>query len=142
AGYYYSYFRRCQHEGLISTLIVRIQDFIWKIALLYAAMDFSKVIRAEHVETAIGVADFLESSVVEVFRSFGDTRRRKVEMRVLDYIRRAGMPVDYRLIYRNLNLSAKELESCIEPLVKLGLIKDYYRGGTSGRSARILELLQ
>ena len=45
--YYREYYRRCQQPGLIPTLIVRIQDFIWKIALLYAVDTMSESISAD-----------------------------------------------------------------------------------------------
>jgi hypothetical protein len=40
-GYYTDYYHRCQNEGLIPTLIVRVQDYIFKLALLYAAIERS-----------------------------------------------------------------------------------------------------
>jgi len=139
AEYYRDYYRHCQQEGLIPTLIVRIQDFIWKLALLYAAMDLSGVIRENHIKAAIAVGDYLESSVGEVFRSFGNTRGKQREVRIIDYLKSAGQPMDYRLIYKNLNMAAKELDFCIEPLIKLGVIKNSYRQGKMGKSIRMLE---
>ena len=48
--YYTPYYERCQTEGLIPTLIVRIQDFTWKLALIYAAVDCANVIEAKRLE--------------------------------------------------------------------------------------------
>jgi len=141
AGYYKEYYRRCQQEGLIPTLIVRVQDFIWKLALLYAAMDLSKVVRAHHIQPAIAVGNYLELSVAEVFRSFTDTRGKQSEMKVLEYLKSKGQPIDYTLIYKNLNMSAKELDSCVEPLIKLGIIRNNYRRGKVGKNIRMLEAL-
>jgi len=53
--YYREYYRRCQQPGLIPTLIVRVQDFIWKIALLYTADTMSETVSKDHLEAAIAV---------------------------------------------------------------------------------------
>jgi hypothetical protein len=127
-NYYCEYYRRCQQPGLIPTLIVRIQDFIFKIALLYAADDRSIVIEDEHMKAAIEVGLYLESSVSEVFANFGESRGRQSETKVLDYLKSQGHAISYRDVYRNLNLSGDELDSKIKPLISLGLIRNHYEG--------------
>ena len=126
--YYRDFYRRCDQPGLIPTLIVRIQDFIWKIALLYAADTMSEAISRDHLEAAIAVGDYLEASVAEVFASFGESRGKQAETRVYEYLKVAGKPVSYRDAYRNLNLSGKDLEAAIGPLLKVGMIKNRYEG--------------
>ena len=140
ATYYEQYYRRCQQEGLLPTLIVRVQDFVWKLSLLYAAIDLSDVIKGDHIKPAIAVGNYLESSVAEVFRTFAVTKGKKLEMRALDYLRSAGQPVDYRLAYRDLHLSAKELDAIIEPLIKLGLINNNIRKNKAGKEVRMLQV--
>lgn len=140
AEYYRGYYHHCQQEGLIPVLIVRIQDFIWKLALLYAAMDLSDVIKADHIKAAIAVGNYLEASVVEAFRSFADSRGKQSETKVLEYLKGKGQPADYRLVYSNLNMSAKELELSIQPLINLGLIKNSYRQNRMGQRVRTLEV--
>jgi hypothetical protein len=139
--YYKDYYRRCQQEGLIPTLIVRIQDFIWKLALLYAAMNLSEVIRAQDLQPTIAVGNYLETSVTEVFRSFSDTRGKQLETKIQDYLKSAGRPVDYRDVYRTFNISAREFSQCVEPLVSLGLIGNSHRRGAGGKSIRMLEIV-
>ncbi len=133
AEYYAQYYRRCQQEGLIPTLIVRIQDFIWKLALLYAAIDLSETIKADHLKPAIAVGDYLELSVAEVFRNFAVSRGKEMESKVLDLLRSAGKPMPQREVYRALTISAKELQSITEPLAKLGLISNRNIRTKSGR---------
>jgi len=53
---------------------------------------------------------------------------KQAEKRVLEYLRAKGQPVPYRIVHRNLNFSSGELEGLIEPLIKVGLIKNHYRG--------------
>jgi hypothetical protein len=125
--YYLDYYRRCQQPGLIPNLIVRIQDFIWKIALLYAADTMSETLSKEHLEAAMAVGNYLEASVTEVFANFGESRGKQAEKRVLEYLRSKG-PVPYRIVHRNLNFSSAELQGLIEPLIKVGLIKNHYQG--------------
>ncbi len=139
AEHYATYYRRCQQPGLIPTLIVRVQDFIWKIALLYAADDLSESITAEHLLAAIAVGDYLEASVAEVFAEFGQSDGKALETRLLDYLRSAGRPVPEREVYRSLTISARELEQVVQPMVRLGVIKADHVRGANGRLIRTYE---
>ena len=133
--YYLSYYRRCQQDGLIPTLIVRVQDFIWKIALLYAADALSDTILGHHLEAAIAVGDYLEASVAEVFASFGTSSGKAKETKLLDFLKVEGKPVPERDVYRHFNMSARELQDVVSPLLKIGLVKNSYQ--TTGRGRRV-----
>jgi hypothetical protein len=137
--YYREYYRRCQQPGLIPTLIVRIQDFIWKIALLYAIDTMSEAISKDHLEAAIAVGKYLEASVAEVFASFGTSNGKAQETKLLDFLRAEGGPVPEREVYRRFNMSAKELESVVTPLLKIGLVKNSYQKTDRGRQVRRYE---
>jgi len=139
--YYREYYRRCQQPGLIPTLIVRIQDFVWKIALLYAADTMSEVISADHLEAAIAVGKYLEASVTEVFASFGMSGGKAKENKLLDFLRTEGEPVPEREVYRRLSMSAKELENLVIPLVKIGLVKNSYVKTEKGRRVKTYEVV-
>lgn len=140
-AYYGEYYRRCQLPGLIPTLIVRIQDFIWKIALLYAADTMSEAISSDHLEAAIAVGKYLEASVAEVFASFGTSNGKAQETRLLDFLRAEGGPVPEREVYRRLNMSAKELESVVTPLLKIGLVQNSYQKTDRGRQVKRYEAI-
>ena len=88
----------------------------------------SEAISQDHLEGAIAVGNYLEASVAEVFANFGESKGKQAETRVLGYLRAAGEPVAYRDVYRNLNLSGKELEAAIDPLLRLGIVKNHYEG--------------
>lgn len=137
--YYREYYGRCQLPGLIPTLIVRIQDFIWKIALLYAVDTMSETISKDHLEAAIAVGKYLEASVAEVFASFGTSSGKAQETKLLDFLRAEGGPVPEREVYRRFNMSAKKLESVVTPLLKIGLVKDSYQKTDRGRHVRRYE---
>lgn len=137
--YYREYYEHCQQPGLIPTLIVRIQDFIWKIALLYAIDTMSEIIAVDHLEAAMGVGNYLETSVAEVFTNFGTSNGKAQETRLLDFLHNAGTPVPEREVYRGLNMSARDLQATVQPLAKLGLVKNSYITGGNGRRVRIYE---
>ena len=137
--YYREYYRRCQLPGLIPTLIVRIQDFVWKIALLYAVDTMSETISRDHLEAAIAVGKYLEASVAEVFASFGTSNGKALETKLLDFLRAEGGPVSEREVYRRFNMSAKELEGVVTPLLKIGLVKNSYQKTDRGRQVRRYE---
>lgn len=139
--YYREYYSRCQMDGIIPTLIVRIQDFIWKLSLLYAADDLSETIFPEHLEAAIAVGSYLEECVIEVFSGFEENYSKAREDKILHFLRSEGVPVPEREVYRRLSISAKELQITIQPLVKLGLVKNSYITGDNGRSIRHYEAL-
>lgn len=139
--YYASYYPRCQQEGIIPTLIVRIQDFIWKLALLYAAIDLSEVVTEKHLLAAIDVGNYLEASVIEVFSSFEESSSKVKENRILDFLRSEGQPIPEREVYRRLSMSAKDLQAIIKPLVNVGLVKNSYEKSETGRQIRYYEAI-
>ncbi len=139
ADYYCEYYRHCQQPGLIPTLIVRVQDFIWKIALLYAACTMSKTISQDHMEAAIAVGRYLEASVAEVFANFGSSTTKVQETKLLDFLKAERKPVPEREVYRRLNMSAKELGNMITPLLNMGLVKSSYKKTDRGRQVRRYE---
>ncbi len=137
--YYRDNYWRCQQPGLIPTLIVRIQDFIWKIALLYAADTMSEAISVDHSKAAIAVGNYMEASVAQVFASFGTSSGKAQETKLLDFLRTEGGPIPEREVYRRFNMSAKELENVITPLLKIGLVKNSYQTTDRGRQVRRYE---
>ncbi len=139
--YYASYYYRCQVDGIIPTLLVRIQDFVWKFALLYAAMDHSPVIEEHHISPAISIGHYLEQSVIEIFTQFIQSRGKEEEMKLLEFLRGAGKPISKRDTYRALSISAKELSLIAESLVKLGLIRRIFKKNTKGLKVEHFEAL-
>lgn len=121
--YYEPYYNRCQYPGLIPTMIVRIQDFVWKTSLLYAAGDMSPTISGEHMEAAIGLGNYLEASVAEVFKTFGMTKERAKEDKLLEYLRSQHRLVPLRDISRYLTISTSEAEKILQPLTRSGQVR-------------------
>jgi hypothetical protein len=143
ADYYAEYHKRCAAETLPATLIPRVQTFVWKFGLLYAAMAASKQILPEHLEPAILAGNYFEQSVLQIFRTFGASRGKEVEDKILAFLQSKGkgVPIPQRDVYRALNLSAAELEQAARPLERLGLIKNSTRLTKKGRKVLCYEAL-
>ncbi len=141
ADYYAEYHKRCAAETLPATLIPRVQTFVWKFGLLYAAMAGSEQILPEHLEPAILAGDYFEQSVLQIFRTFGASRGKQVEENLLAFLRSKGrgVPILQRDVYRALNLSATELEQAAKPLERLGLIKNSNKVTKKGRQVSCYE---
>jgi hypothetical protein len=140
-GYYIDYYHRCQNEGLIPTLIVRVQDYIIKLALLYAAIERSPEITADHMTAALAVGNYLEASIREVFRNFGASSEKEHETKLLAYLKSQGKPLQKRTVYQMLNMAARELENICQPLAKSGLIKITKAKNKMGRYVEFVEVL-
>ena len=143
ADYYAEYHKRCAAETLPATLIPRVQTFIWKFALLYAAMAASEQILPEHLELAILAGDCFEQSVLQIFRTFGASRGKEMENKLLAFLQSKGkgVPTLQRDVYRALNLSATELEQAAKPLERLGFIRNSTRVTEKGRKVLCYEAL-
>jgi hypothetical protein len=138
--HYRQLFTRGEASGLIPTLIRRIQDFIWKIALLYAAERLSEKISRDDMEAAIEVGNYLEASVARVFANYGSSKGKEIETKVIEYLRSKG-PVDARIIYNALNLSSGEFDKVIKDLARLGLVRPGSRRGANGRTVTTYEVV-
>ena len=139
--YYPAYYQRCDREGLLPTLLVRVQDFIFKIALVYAAIDQSSVIEEEHLRAAIAVGNYLEASVEEIFHTFAKTKLMLQEQKVLDFLRSQSGPVAKRDTYYALNMAAGELDKVVQPLIKSDLVREIFIPGKSRRKRPALEAI-
>ena len=143
ADYYAEYHKRCAAETLPATLIPRVQTFVWKFGLLYAAMAGSEQILPEHLEPAILAGNYFEESVLQIFHTFGASRGKQVEEKLLAFLRSKGrgVPILQRDVYRALNLSATELEQAAKPLERLGFIRNSTRVTEKGRKVFCYEAL-
>ncbi|MBA7688442.1 hypothetical protein ES703_96922 [subsurface metagenome] len=135
ADYYTEYHGRCAVDTLPATLIPRVQTFVWKLAVLYAAMDSSAEILPQHLEPAILAGNYFEQSILQIFYIFGASHGKEVENKLLTYLQSKGkgVPVPQREVYRALNLSAAELEQAAKPLERFELVRNTTRVTKGGR---------
>ncbi|MDD5095024.1 MAG: hypothetical protein PHV74_11700 [Dehalococcoidia bacterium] len=116
-SYYERYYVRCSNETLGANLIARIQTYLWKFCLLFAACDLSAEIRPEHIDRAIIIADFLERSMLYVFHGFGGDPKQADEAELLRYLRGKGQ-VSNRDVYSGLHLHRRRADladDCAHP---------------------------
>ena len=141
AEFYNDYYRRCAQDSLGATLIVRVQGFIWKLALLYAAMEFSDEVLPEHLEVALAAGEFLERSILYIFNEFNIDKTRAKEAEILSYLKRStDGPVSQRDLYRALHLSATDIDRIIQSMVRFGVIVTTEIHNPRGRSTVYYEL--
>ncbi|MDD5095230.1 MAG: DUF3987 domain-containing protein [Dehalococcoidia bacterium] len=139
-SYYERYYVRCSNETLGANLIARIQTYLWKFCLLFAACDLSAEIRPEHIDRAIIIADFLERSMLYVFHGFGGDPIQADEAELLRYLRGKGQ-VSNRDVYSGLHWSAAKLGAVAKPLVAANLVKLENKKGLNGRAVQYLKVL-
>jgi len=106
-------------------------------------MAASEQILPEHLEPAILAGNYFEQSVLHIFRTFGASRGKEVEDKLLTYLQSKGkgIPIPQRDVYKALNLSAAELEQAAKPLERLGLIKNSTRLTEKGRKVLCYEAI-
>ena len=140
--YYAEYHKRCAVDSLPATLIPRVQTFVWKLAILYAAMDASAEILPQHLGPAILAGDYFEQSILQIFHIFGASHGKEVEDKLLTFLQSKGrgVPVSQREVYRSLHLSAAELEQAARPLERFGLIRTTARVTKGGSRALCYEV--
>ena len=103
----------------------------------------SEQILPEHLEPAILAGDYFEQSVLQIFRTFGASRGKQVEEKLLTFLQRKGkgVPILKRNVHRALNISAAELEQVAKPLERIGLIRNSNRVTEKGRQVSCYEAL-
>jgi hypothetical protein len=141
AEYYRQLHGRCEGDSLQTTLLRRLPDYCWKLALLYAVMDKSRVIDVDHITPAIEAVRFFEGCVHEVFSTFGQSRTARKEEQLLGILREAQEPVSKRDLYKALHISASQLDMLSRGLMAAGMVRSVdLAGRVPGRTVPHLEL--
>ncbi|MBA2453560.1 MAG: DUF3987 domain-containing protein [Chloroflexia bacterium] len=73
--------------GLSGAITARSSPIVCRLSLIYALMDYSPVIRVDHLEAAVAVWDYAQASVESIF---GDLTGDDVSDRILDALRTEG----------------------------------------------------
>ena len=120
---YYAQIEKERETSLHAKLIRRIPSYVWKIALVNAAIDKSTTIELKHIQPAIDAVPFFEWSVQRTFEEFGISHTAKIEKRFLAFLDRAGGEAIRRNIYRNLGISAAECNIVVDNLKKAGEVE-------------------
>ena len=138
--YYLDNYEKCKEATSVeSVLIRRLHVYVWKFALLYVAMDRSVVIDTKHLQPAIEVCAALEGGVREVFSAFSETKTGQVEKKILEILK-TKRNINFRELYRKLNIPSGQLWQICENMTKGGLItmKEVKGRGRAGWGIRLL----
>ena len=75
---------------LLAQMAERIQDVVFKLALIYALLEGKNQIDREHIEAGIAFAEWERSAHARVFAGYGDSDALKLERRVLSVLAAAA----------------------------------------------------
>jgi hypothetical protein len=124
-----------QRPGLLGSLLARSEAQITRLALLYALLDRSSEVGAQHLAAAEALWAYAERSVVHIFGSTSGNRHADA---LLEYLREG--PVDWESAKKALGLrTAADLQEAVDVLLQLGQVEvtKLARDG-GGRSRRII----
>lgn len=125
--------------GLSGALMARAEVQVLRLALIYAVLARSDMIRAADITSALAVWNYCERSVVYVFGdSTGDPEADRI-LAALRYNGPMGKTDLHELFGRN--ISARKLDRALELLVTLSLIHSSPSQGPSGRQTMVWSAL-
>ena len=119
--------------GLTGEMVARGEAQVMRLALIYALLDCSRVIRVEHLRAALAVWEYAEASVRCIF---GDGVGDPLADKILGALRRRpdGLTRDdiHKLVHRN--VAAVDLTAALQLLVESGLVRrEKQQTGKPGR---------
>ena len=119
--------------GLLGSLTARAEAQVTRLALLYALLDCSPVIRSEHLRAALALWDYAASSVDHIF---GDTTGNPDADRILTKLKTAPQGLTRTDIHKHLghHLTRNKLDAALAQLQAQSLAHSQ-RDETSGRTA-------
>jgi hypothetical protein len=123
--------------GLLGAILSRAEPQVKRIACVYALLDRSADVRAEHLRAALALWEYAEASAKYIFgESHGDARAEKLIAALRDApdgLKRSQISID--VFGRNLAKDA--LAKVLQDLLSAGLIHRVTRGEGRGRPAEI-----
>lgn len=123
--------------GLLGAMIARAEAQTMRLALLYALLDQSREIRAEHLAAALAVWEYAEASARYIF---GDTLGDPTADRILRALRYEDKPLARTDLHRlfSRNRSAADLDRALGDLLERGLVStEKVAGPEGGRPAEL-----
>ncbi len=139
--WYGPYYRRCCGDSLSSDLLVRIQSYVWRWCILYAAAEHNDQILPRHLEASLEIAKFLEASILFCFETFEDSKEREKEQKLIAYLRNQGTKMPKQKIYTALRWSVADLNNISKPLITAGILFEERYKATNGKWVQCLELI-
>lgn len=135
AEWYAPFYIQASGDGIIPSLAVRMQDFAWKLALLYAAWDKSLEITLDHLMPALSVVNYQRETNRTIFGDYSGTNR-ELESRITEILEASpGRVMTNRAMYRKLKISSGRLMAIYKPLSEVGVVR---QTEIEGKSSHIL----
>lgn len=127
-----------EKPGMLGAILSRAEAQVLRLSVLYALLDCSDVIRAEHLKAAVALWDYAKASVRYIFReATGDT----VADRILSTLRSQG-PISETDIYSTLfhrNVKASRIHQALDMLERVKLASSFIVEETGGRKKTMWE---
>ncbi len=123
--------------GMLGSLTARAEAHVTRLALIYAVLDCSPEITADHLWAALALWEYVERSVSHIF---GDALGDPVADEILRMLRQAGDEGVTRTQIRDWfgrNKQVGHIERALELIEKLGLATKRKQAGTGGRAAEV-----
>lgn len=121
--------------GLLGALVARSEAQVTRLALIYAVLDCSSVIRAEHLEAALAFWDYAEASAEYIF---GDALGDPIADEIAAALRRAGAKGMTRTQISNAlgrNRKSDQIGRALDLLQQAGRAESVRDDDTGGRPA-------
>jgi hypothetical protein len=118
--------------GLLGSVISRAEAQVTRLALLYALLDMSSVIRREHLQAALAVWQYAEASARYIF---GDSTGDDVADTLLAFLKSNPQGVDKQILHRQFhnNLPAARLNRALTLLESSGRVRCVPQPSASGK---------
>ncbi|MBW1974531.1 MAG: DUF3987 domain-containing protein [Deltaproteobacteria bacterium] len=137
---YYS-LAQSNYPGLLGALLDRAEAQILRLALLYAVLDQSSVINAEHLFSARAFWKYSEASARFVF---GETYTDEITERLLSALKKAAQDgLTFTEVYKNIfqcNVNQKRIKHAVKELMQAGIVKRVVEKRPVGRPVQRLFL--
>jgi hypothetical protein len=122
--------------GLTGALLARAEAQVLRWSCLYALLDRSAVIRAEHQRAALALWEYSEQSVKAIFGDLARDSRVDMAAAALRAKGELNLTELYALFGRN--VSATEVQRVIKALIEMGCTVEEIQGDKGGRPATII----
>lgn len=121
------------YPGLLGAILARAEAHVMRLACIYALLDLSPLVRAEHLQAALALWDYAERSARFIF---GDALGNPIADEILQALRQAGEKGLSRTQIRDLfgrNVSAHKVRLALEELAAAGLATCQRQKAGNGR---------
>jgi hypothetical protein len=141
-NWYERFHNRGSGDGLLPDLAARFQDYVFKLALLYAVCEGKGEISEAHIDIATRVMDWHWEANRVLFASYTH-QGRELEEQIIEKLRDApDMTMADRTMYKAIKINAEKLARIYEGMEKLGIVRPVERENRNGLRVKYHQLIQ